>query len=153
MRRSIRLHAKHGVNPKLTYCPRCHGEARELMLIGADDDKFSCRVCETVSFGARKCLKCADGGAGERSKIGEHERLPGGLCDACEVESREHWTEVQAGGVYFKCADCGVRGVIKSGAAFAATVREAHGLAAPKACGVEFSTRDCPQCGPGKEAA
>jgi hypothetical protein len=146
---SIRLHSKHGVNPKLTYCPRCVGEGRDLILVGADDDKFTCRACSSVSFGSRKCLKCSSYD-GVREKIGEHERLPGGLCSACETETEEHAREVAAGGVYFRCSDCGAQGVIRASAAFAGEVRAAHSLPAHAPCGVEFTKTDCPQCSAGE---
>ncbi len=150
---SIRLHPVHGVNPKLTYCPRCGGEGQDLVLIGADDDKFTCAVCGTTSFGARKCLKPDCGSAnGRREKIGERERLPGGLCAACEAEVDVHKREVAAGGVYFRCTDCGAQGVIKAGVPFSRDVRKAHNLPPPAPCGVEFSKDDCPQCSETKGA-
>lgn len=146
MNDSIPLHKEHGLNPKLTFCPRCGDEGNEIMLIGARDDKFTCRACTTVSFGARKCLKCADGGAGTTEKIGASERLPGSLCTACKTEVAEHKREVAAGGVYFRCADCNAQGVIKAGTQFAVRVREFHATPAPAPIGVEFSNADCPQC-------
>jgi len=59
-----------------------------------------------------------------------------------------HKSEVEKGGVYFRCKDCGVNGVIKAGVPFAEDVRKHHNLPAPAPCGVEF-TKDtgCPRCG------
>lgn len=143
----ILLHPTKGVNPYLTYCPRCGGDGRDLILVGRKDSVNECRACKLTVFGGGPCPKCGMSTEFVR-KMEDREKLPGGLCEACEKEEAEHEAAVAEGGVYFKCADCGVRGVIKASAPFAAKVREAHGIAAPKPCGVEFTKKDgCPQCG------
>ena len=41
----MQSHNTKGVNPKLTYCPRCGDDAEELMLLGALDGKYECNTC------------------------------------------------------------------------------------------------------------
>lgn len=149
---SIRLHSKLGVNPKLTYCPRCKGESNELVLVGADDGKYKCRSCglHIYGYGKGKCPKCDAGHTLERiGTVEEHERLPATRpCDGCRAELDEHGKVVAEGGVYFKCKDCNATGAIRASAPLAGAVREKAGVAAPAPCGVEFSKADCPACGP-----
>jgi hypothetical protein len=76
--------------------------------------------------------------------IGENEKLPGSLCEACEKEVAEHAAEVAAGGVYFRCEACGATGVVKADAPLAAQARKGLGIPAPKPCGVEAGS--CPNC-------
>jgi hypothetical protein len=147
----IRLHETKGVNPHITYCPRC-GKDVDLALLGALDRKFSCDECKTVSYGSTHCIKCRNDHKRDRDGkvevIADTERVPGALCEECLKEMREHRAVVEAGGVYFRCVDCGCSGAIKS-SEFAEGVRKAAGIAAPGACGVEFNKTDCPKCGAG----
>lgn len=153
---SIRLHPEKGVNPFLTYCPRCKGESPELILVGANDGVFACPECKINNIGRPDNGKC--GGCGYQSNswsrtrtLKEGERLPGGLCEACKKEEVDHKAVVADGGVYFKCTDCGCRGVIKKNG-FADRVRERLKTPAPKPCGVEFSKdQGCPKCGEKKD--
>jgi hypothetical protein len=149
---SINLHPEKGVNPKLTYCPRCGGPGRELILIGADEGVYKCSSCEITVFGYGHgtCPSCKKSHVLKRERmIGEHEKLPGGLCEACEKEEAEHKVVVEAGGVYFRCADCGVAGVIKGTSQFAIHARKQLKVEAPKPCGIEFTKKEgCPKCGP-----
>lgn len=137
------LHPKLGVNPHLTYCPRCGGDAREIILIGARDYINKCCECGLHLIGGGPCPD-HPGRRTERVKmIGEHDKLPGSPCERCEKEVAEHAAIVAAGGVYFRCA-CGARGVIKATARIAGLAREKLGIAAPAACGIELD--ECPTC-------
>lgn len=158
---SITLHPKKGVNPHLTYCPRCGGEGRELVLLGNHDCKTLCEHCGTMNFGTRKggtCGKCGKKMYNSKTEeIGDHEKLPGSLCEKCEKEIEQHDQIVAEGGVYFRCRDCKKNGVIRK-SDFADAVRRAHGLTEPKEdgafppCGVEFSQSEgCPACGQKEE--
>lgn len=145
----IELHPKLGLNPHRTYCPRCKGDAREIAMVGARNHKRTCASCGCVNYGARpgdKCGKCRQAlYDSKKEEIGEYERLPGELCEACEVEVNQHAEIVAAGGVYWKCA-AGHSGVIKADSPYAAAVRKAHGLPAPAPCGVELESEYCPRC-------
>lgn len=167
---SIRLHKDKGVNPKMTFCRRCGKDANELILVGADEGKYKCDSCVTTIFGYGKgiCPKCGHKGLNRVGKIGEHERLPATqFCDECKDETAEHQKVVEAGGVHFRCKDCGAEGVVKAGTSFAVQVRQTHQDQDPNlqegwytkpihtkgndlvyiACGVEMSKgTGCPQC-------
>ena len=172
---SIPLHPEKGVNPRLTFCPNCGGEGREIMLIGNREKVYKCAFCHVTIFGHRQsepCPKCKDLGPHEFvRKIEDEERLPGGLCEACEKEKNEHDAVVAAGGIHFKCASCKITGVIKASSELAKTVREHHqkqGQNLVKGwftepihtkgnslvympCGVEMNSENCPKCRPNKE--
>jgi hypothetical protein len=145
---SITLHPEKGVNPFLTFCPRCGGEGRDLILVGRRDYVDECQGCGMKHFGGADKKTCQGCGRHQfnRRKIADGEKLPGGLCLECETEVAEHKAVVAAGGVYFQCADCGVQGVIKANE-FTADVRKHHGLTDGEPCGVEFTADDCPKCG------
>lgn len=174
---SIPLHPERGLNPHLTVCPQCGQDGNEIMLIGSRENVMQCAACKVTIFGHRAsepCPKCKDRGPHSLiRKIEEHEKLPGSICDACRKERDEHRREVRAGGVYFKCSDCGVTGVIKGSSDFAKHVRETHqrqhsaklehGLVEGwytkpihnvgndlvyLECGVELSKAECPRCTP-----
>lgn len=146
---SIRIHPEKGVNPKLTYCPRCRGDARELILVGADEGVYKCSSCDITVFGYGHgtCPSCkAERTLRRERTIGDHEKLPGDLCEKCETEVKEHNAVVAAGGVHFRCADCGISGVIRASAPLAKMARKQLKVEAPKPCGVEFTKKDCPKC-------
>lgn len=54
---------------------------------------------------------------------------------------------ISEGGIYWRCADCGMHGVIKAEFKLAKLVRKASGIATGP-CGYEFTKEDCPKCGP-----
>lgn len=150
----IRLHPERGVNPFLTYCPRCKGEASELLLVGADDGIYSCGQCDArvIGRGHGVCPKCKHRSlsfTGDRVREGQ--RLPASSpCDSCREELKWHEAIVARGGVYFRCVGCGASGVVPGDRPFAAEVRRAHNLPAvdppgnSPPCGVEAP--HCPQC-------
>lgn len=149
---SIPLHPTLGVNPHLTFCPRCGGEVPVLLLLGAMNTKFECHDCKAVSIGARHCLKCdgqrnpnRHGRKGRIVKIEENEKLPGSLCDDCVKRAAEWRGLVEAGGLYARCTDCGMEGVISPSEA-TASVREKHNCPAPELLGIGYSKADCPEC-------
>lgn len=154
----IRLHATKGVNAFLTFCRKCKGEASELILVGADDGVYVCQCRESEGgphrhIGSPKGATCVVSGHESRftleRRLEEGERLPASdLCDACKKEKKEHAEIVEAGGVYWECEDCPASGVVKGTSPFAQMVRKAHDLPAPAPCGVQFTKKDCPACGP-----
>ena len=148
---SIRLHKEKFLNPHLTFCPRCGGDGPDLLLLGAVDKVYRCLKCGMLHIGYPKgkiCQKCSGDVEFER-KLDDHERLPGNWCDACEKEAKEHEEIVDAGGIYFKCADCKVEGVLKP-SEYTELVRKQIGVEAPKPCGIEYTKGDCPVCSTGE---
>lgn len=137
---TIRLHSKLGVNPHLTYCPRCGGETNEIALLGTTNKVYICNLGHR-SIGYPKNGKCPECNAivSFEREIEERERIPGGLCDNCQEQIKE----VKKGGIFFRCK-CGTEGVIKAGHPLAEAVRKQLKVKAPKPCGVELET--CPNC-------
>jgi hypothetical protein len=137
---SIQLHPTKGINPHVTFCVQC-GVDVGIALIGNRDKKRTCDNCDTVNYGAKASDSCGKCGLSLRTakaeEIREGERLPGGLCNDCQAEQKEHREIVEQGGVYWKCRECTLRGVIKP-SPFAEMVREQLGTPTPQLCGVEF---------------
>lgn len=130
----IPLDPKLGVNAKLTFCRRCGGEARELMLIGSNKGIYKCAAGHTM-FGrptpntsSGDCPSCGRLTSWTKTgEIGEYDKLPSSEpCDSCKEELAEHEKLVDQGGVYVKCVDCGVQGVAKPGTNYAKFIREMH---------------------------
>ena len=147
---TIQLHPKHGVNPRLCFCPRCGGESNMLMLIGTRNYVTTCPHCGVKNYGSKRSELCGKCGShmhnGEKRELDDHEKLPGDFCEECKKEAKEHAAIVARGGVYFRCKACNACGVIKEDVPFAAEVRKAHGLLNGEPCGVEFDKTDCPRC-------
>lgn len=161
---SIRLSPKFGLNPGLTCCPRCGGEANELVLAG-NAWMYKCKCGQNVvSSGYPKdpCQKCSllgKTGARHRSNFtrlrafdGSRDRvLASEPCETCKAEIKLHREEVAAGGVYWKCCDCHSEGVIKASSPFAQVVRDNLNIQAPAPAGVEFGkAHGCPVCAEGE---
>jgi DNA-directed RNA polymerase subunit RPC12/RpoP len=155
---SIPLSKKHGVNPHLTYCPRCKGDANELVLTGAHH-KYRCDSCKQVHLGRPKTGRCENvnchantSGFHTLVDLGElepSERLRASQpCDKCQEELKTFQAAIDEGGIPIRCKDCGMEGVIKGHHPLAKAVREQHG---GKVMGLEYNKTDCPRCGP-KEA-
>jgi hypothetical protein len=143
----ILLHKEKGLNPFMTYCPRCLGEGRDLILVGAHDNVVICPHCGINAIGFRanqRCPSCKEKLAGGKSrKLEDHEKLPGGLCQKCEDEIKITEDEVKRGGVYVKCK-CGMHGVIKADHPLVKDARDHFNLHKGEPCGVEIET--CPKC-------
>lgn len=139
----ITLHPTLGVNPHLTYCPRCGGDTNEIMLIGTRTTIRKCAGCGIKIYGhgwVEPCPKCKHKGPHDQvGRIMENDKLPGStVCDACAKELAAFRKVVDKGGVYFYCAECKHSGVIKASAAFSKAFRRHHNIAAPNPIGVEF---------------
>jgi hypothetical protein len=148
----ITLHPRLGFNPHMCYCPRCGGESPELMLIGNRTNVRECSGCKKELIGfmsSERCPTCGELAGAIIRTIGEHDKLPGGLCVACQEEVHKEEAIVKAGGVYFRCLECGKRGVIIASSRLAKGVRKTMKIAAPAPCGVEFGK--CAEHTPGEE--
>lgn len=149
----------HGVNPHLTFCPRCGGEGPDLMLIGNRTRIDTCPHCKTVVYGGvdlvKGCPKCKakrhQGESWQTGRIQEGDKLPGSLCASCEKEQKEHAEAVKAGGIYFRCTACGKTGVVKNNdntRELCARVRHKLNVPDGEPCGIEFDK--CEQHGEGQ---
>lgn len=148
---NIKLDKDKGVNPRLGMCPQCGKDNGEILLLGDRGFKDTCHHCGMVHYGGAsdgKCRKCGSriNKATDRKRLEDSEKIPGSLCVTCREQRDELKKIVEAGGVFWRCMDCGSSGVIKK-SEYADAVRKQLGIEAPKPCGVEFGKDDCPACG------
>jgi hypothetical protein len=146
----LSLHPKLGVNPHLCCCPRCWKDNGELVLIGNRTSIRKCGGCGTKLVGHRysePCPKCRHNGPHEEvGQVGERDKIPTGLCADCKKELAEHKAIVDAGGIYFRCKQCGKNGVIRPEAELCKMVRDKMEIPTGP-CGIEFQT--CKEHGEG----
>lgn len=144
----IPLHPTKGVNPRLTFCPRCGGDGRELILIGANDKVITCPHCGMNAIGfktAQLCPSCKKRLTGGKVRtLEDHEKLPGGLCLKCEEEVKKVEELIKDGAVHVKCKKCGMQGVLRKDHPLAIQARNHFNLHNGEPCGVEVDS--CPQC-------
>lgn len=144
------LHKEHGVNSRLTFCPQCGAEGNEIVMLGAHDGIYSCIACGQKHIGRpknRTCQACGGVVKFERT-VGQHERLPGSICDECQEKNRAVEQEVARGGIYWRCIDCGSAGALVAENPIAVAVRKQSGIKAPDPVGLEMSKKEgCPVCG------
>lgn len=147
---TIILHPQKGVNPRIGVCTRC-GKDLGIILMGARDQVITCKSCGVRNFGytaRHKCPSCKTPLRGSPTRtIEDSEHLPMGLCADCERERINQMGEVAKGGVYFRCTNCEVTGVVKADSPFAREARDGLGIQAPEPCGIEFNAFNCPYCG------
>jgi ribosomal protein S27AE len=151
---SITLHPEKGVNPRLTVCVNC-GESTGVVLMGRHDKVWQCQGCGLNHIGGKpennKC-PCGSSNLVNKGEVPEGARIPSDLCDSCMEQEKKCMEEVEKGGVYWRCTDCGSTGAIKAGTPVAKEIREAQNIPAPEPIGVEVSKDDCPMCGPSSDS-
>lgn len=153
---SIPISKDRGIDPHLTYCPRCGGEANELtlgvLMKGLTYDG------EVVAYANRGKTRQTERelakkeGAPTISRWEEvtdtMERIPAHEpCDKCKEEIKTFEGIVAEGGIYFVCEGCGKKGVIRAESGLAKEVREHMKIAAPDPCGIKLEA--CWQHGEG----
>jgi len=145
----MRLHPEKALNPFMTVCPQCGGEANELLLVGAHDTVYRCVDCDMRHIGRPKkgiCQKCGSTVTKER-KLEEHERLPASQpCEKCQKLNDAASKIVAEGGILWKCVTCGSAGAIKADHPLSRDVRKQMGIEPPKPCGIELNEKTCPLC-------
>ena len=145
---NIPLHPGKGVNAHLTYCPWCDEDGKELILVGSNDGVYECSTCHVMQFGRGRDGKCGSckGRLGARVRnLKDGERLPGSLCDKCEVEYKAISDAVAAGGIYWRCESCMKSGAIKPNA-YTRQIRLERKCEPPNPLGVVFDKGSCPAC-------
>lgn len=156
---SIPISRDGGLEPHLTYCPRCGGETPELTIGVAYWLTWEGPISNEYGFNRGQKIGVYNRGRRSpllktmglehvpnwlgRVHVERHEKLPASEpCDECKAEIEEHKQIVKDGGVYFKCAECGRDGVIKD-SPFARRVREisvdvGRSKNVHKPCGIQF---------------
>lgn len=142
----MRLHKDKGLNPRIGVC-ECCGKDISVIMMGAHDKMYECRNCGTKLVGRRDCPKCKThidpkplGIFPERGKI------PNGLCEQCEADVVMQNEVVKAGGIYWKCENCGRHGAIRAGHPLSKQIRNQMKIKAPNPVGVKFDKHTCPVC-------
>lgn len=149
----LTLHPEHGVNPRLTHCPRCGGKSNGLVMMGIRSYVDQCVSCGTQHYGG------ADKGSGHscgsrslnRRELDLHETVPGPLCESCETKEQEIEKAIAEGGVFIKCKECGLQGVLlyENHKEMCDDVREKLNVVFGKPCGIEL--KNCAAHGGKKE--
>ena len=147
----IRLSEDHGINPALTTCPRCGGEAEELVLAG-DATKYECNDCGRMHLGRKEPCICGCTGFTSMGKFdGSKDKVfAAEPCDKCKADLEKLRDIVTAGGIYWQCISCKNSGALQANE-FTAHIRDESGIATPNPCAVQFDETNCPICT--KEAA
>ena len=138
-----------GVEPHMIRCSICKG-----------DNGLSIGVMMQAEF-QKHIIYCS---RGEQSKINKQVKekliwthvpadqtyITVGVCDKCIQEEKDTFkAELENGGVYFKCKECGATGMLKGDTQIAQIVREQADVKAPEPCGFEFD--NCVQHGGKKD--
>lgn len=147
---SITLSKQFGVNPSLTYCPRCGEETQEIILLGNAQD-YECTSCHKHIVGKRpkECPFCGSGLIVHKGPYdGSRNKLPASEpCGKCKELMKELKEELAKGGVAWKCLDCKSEGVIKHDVEMAIEFRKQY----PDKGGIILTKKNCPVCREKKE--
>lgn len=147
---SIRISEKYGLNAALTVCKRCGKDTNEIALLGKAFE-YECGFCHKLALGRPQgaCPHCNHSDWIRKGEFdGRNKKVLGGLCSECLALEELTAEMVKEGGIYWKCDDCHCEGAIGKEHSLSKMVREYAGIAAPDPCGVEFTKKDCPSCGP-----
>ncbi len=143
----IPLDPEKGLDPHLTYCPRCGGEANELTIGAVRKAKLPNGQWVYASRNrlheVRKELEKQYGYLNLKwEPLDEYEKVPASdVCDKCKEELATFDDVIKSGGVYFKCKECGATGVIKYNDGtkeFCDAVRKTAGVPFGRPVGVEL---------------
>ncbi len=142
---SVTLSKKFGVNPSLTFCPRCGKDAQEIIVLG-DARDYECSSCHKHIVGKRmrECPFCGSGLIVNMGPYdGSRSKLPASdICDKCKESIKELKEELDKGGIAWKCEDCKSEGVINHDTEMAIEFRKLY----PDKSGIIFTKKNCPLC-------
>lgn len=143
---SIVLHPKLGVNPRLTFCPKCGGDSNSLVMLGIKNYVDTCPQCDAKLYGGAdrmhdgdlsnnwRCGRCghrdsSSAFSSNRRELGEHEKVPGDLCKNCkEFYSTLHKAAHENNGCGVVCERCGSRFVVHGGSPFVKKMRDDNAM-------------------------
>ncbi len=152
--KELTLHPEHGVNPRLTHCPRCGGKSNGLVMLGIRSYVDQCSSCGMRHYGGadkKRCQSCGSRSLSRR-ELDLHETVPGPLCAACEESDKDIEKVIAAGGILVRCKVCGMQGALlyDNHKELCDEVRQKSGVPFGKPCGLELES--CDQHGGKKEA-
>jgi len=162
----IPLHPTKGLDPHLMQCPMCGGEANGLTIGHMKKLMFCDKIVGYAQVGKTTKVrrdvakhltahndKISEGHGHvvtewdiEVVSLEENEKVfdfeP---CDKCRekiaVEKEAHAKVVAKGGVYWRCEDCSLTGVLRP-SDFTKDVRRSAGVGLTDSCGVQFNRHD-----------
>jgi len=149
---NIPLHKDRGLDPHMTYCTRCKGDAEELTIGHVKEVTFP--DGKVAYYNVGNLTKLIDdikrnggpdyGRYGHQTRdVEEREKLPASQpCNKCKEEMKAHMKLVAEGGVYWKCKMCSYEGIVKPGTELAKHVRKEMKIEPPKPCGLMFQKCD-----------
>ena len=138
----IPIHPTKGLDPRLTYCRRCKCKTNERIvgdnrLMTATDGQTAIAPKGQTTQIAKKLGWTPGSYTVKEVPPG---RLPATeLCDSCNEELAQFDEIVKAGGVHWRCLDCGLSGTIGK-SDYADMLRDYMEIKPPVPCGVEFET-------------
>jgi rubrerythrin len=115
---------------------------------GAQHSVYTCESCRTEHFAGltvpEKCHSCGEVSVFFTRRIRDEEPISG-LCALCRDELTHAKELFDAGGVLFRCTDCGVRGQLPADHPKAKLMRAR--IPAPGFAGVTLTkSHGCPKC-------
>jgi len=143
------MHPVRGLDPHDTFCPRCgkpdgHKTFGVVMKTSLTDGH---KVYASKGYEQQVEENLAK--QGKLALIGTltwQEVVPGApipaphMCQDCVIVVRQMEQDIENGGVFFACKQCGMQGIIKADTHYAKEVRKQHDLPAPAPVKVVFNT-------------
>ena len=139
------------LDPHKTSCPRCGGDAEELIvghMVKATLSNGQVVYTTNERSAKHKLVKAIRKELGTQHIItwvdlDEGERIPARtICEKCATELIKFAAVVEAGGIYVRCKTCSIEGVAQPHSELAKSVRKFQNCPAPKPMGFEFSSCD-----------
>lgn len=112
---SIKLHKRLGPNPRMSFCPKCGGDASALALIGDANFKGVCPEHGDV-YGLRaRAHTCSVPNCGRQLsdvvELTDYEKVPSPMpCTKCAEGLALQKKAIEEGGIAWRCCTCGSEG-------------------------------------------
>ena len=132
-----------------SWCLICGTRDGPLVRAGPQHAVFTCQHCRTEHFAGltapARCQSCGSSNLKFIRYIRDAEPISG-LCNPCSSDLARSQALFSAGGVLFRCADCGARGTLLPEHEKAVQLRKR--IPAPGVAGVTLTREHgCPMCG------
>jgi len=141
---NIPISKEGGLEPHLTFCLRCGGDGDELTIgvlkkAQLDNGQWLYANRGEVKRAERSVIKQGyKGHISPWQPVLECEKVPASQpCKSCQEEIIAISEVVEAGGVFLRCAECGLQGALRPENELAKDVRKESGIMAPDPVGYE----------------
>jgi ribosomal protein L37AE/L43A len=128
-------------------CCRNCGTPTGPVLLGSDE-LWTCTSCEAQHIGKPEAELCHCGAVAKHTgTINPEDVLPVGMCQNCSSNEEGAIKDVEAGGAYWRCSDCGMSGALTADHEASKLIREKTGIKPPEPVGIELDKEHgCPFC-------